>query len=311
MTGKKAVIELVTHGGSFHPDDVFAGAVLLRVFRGADLFRTRDPELTSPAPGRVVFDVGGVFDPHAGMFDHHQNGAPRRADGTAYSSFGLVWREFGEAWLEAKRVPEAFRPEIARRIDEEIVRRVDEHDNGAAEHEDPMSLITMIGDMNPLEEEPEECDQNAAYDLAVEAAGSVLERRALRLSADLENRALIEEAVADAEGGPVIVLPRSMDFGDAIHEIGAHHVLYAIYPRKAEGDWAIRAVPARPGAFENRMDLPKAWAGLSGRDLEAASGVSGSIFCHRNLFFACAETYDAIMEMAMIATGPGDPDPEP
>jgi uncharacterized UPF0160 family protein len=69
---------LVTHGGKFHCDEVFAYAVLrlaLGVSRpGIDhtLIRTRQPDAI--ASGDVVFDVGGRFEPESDRFDHHQRG---------------------------------------------------------------------------------------------------------------------------------------------------------------------------------------------------------------------------------------------
>jgi hypothetical protein len=53
--------------------------------------------------------------------------------------------------------------------------------------------------------------------------------------------------------------------------------------------------------FEQRADLPAAWAGLSGEDLAAVSGVSDATFCHNGRFIAAATTLAAALEMAMIA----------
>jgi len=47
--------------------------------------------------------------------------------------------------------------------------------------------------------------------------------------------------------------------------------------------------------------LPAAWAGLTGKDLEAVSGVIGATFCHNGLFVAAARTREAALEMARIA----------
>ena len=46
-----------------------------------------------------------------------------------------------------------------------------------------------------------------------------------------------------------------------------------MYP-KSDG-WGMQAVPQELGTFANRRDLPAEWAGLSGDELAAASGVAG------------------------------------
>jgi len=50
-----------------------------------------------------------------------------------------------------------------------------------------------------------------------------------------------------------------------------------------------------------RADLPAAWAGLTGAELEAASGVPGASFCHNGRFIAAAKSREAILAMADLA----------
>ena len=47
---------IVTHDGSFHADDVFAVATLLKLFPDANVIRTRDTSVIERAD--VVVDVG-------------------------------------------------------------------------------------------------------------------------------------------------------------------------------------------------------------------------------------------------------------
>ena len=83
---------LVTHSGGFHADELLSSVILTRLFPDARLVRSRAPEWITPGGDRIIYDVGGAYDPAAGIFDHHQRGAPLRDDGQPYSSFGLVWR---------------------------------------------------------------------------------------------------------------------------------------------------------------------------------------------------------------------------
>ena len=47
-----------------------------------------------------------------------------------------------------------------------------------------------------------------------------------------------------------------------------HEALFVIYPKRQ--GYGLEAVPRELGSFENRRDLPAAWAGLEGDDLVAA-----------------------------------------
>lgn len=123
--------ELVTHDGKFHADEVMSTVILTDLFPKAGIFRSRDPRMTSAAPGRVVYDVGGAFDPAKGLFDHHQQGSPKREDGTDYSSFGLVWDRFGREWLAAHGVSAEDADAVWLRIDRQIASPIDAADTGA------------------------------------------------------------------------------------------------------------------------------------------------------------------------------------
>ncbi len=93
------LVRIVTHSGSFHPDDVFSGALFSILFDGnIEIIRSRDPEIIKT--GDYVFDVGGLSDGEKN-FDHHQEGgAGERENGIPYASFGLVWKRFGEEIIE-------------------------------------------------------------------------------------------------------------------------------------------------------------------------------------------------------------------
>lgn len=96
------MMQLVTHDGNFQADDVLAYAMLTFIFPDHTLIRTRDPKMIQPEANRIVFDVGGKYDPSLFLFDHHysdkllphyimNNGkeafAPMAACGLIYKTF--------------------------------------------------------------------------------------------------------------------------------------------------------------------------------------------------------------------------------
>ena len=186
---------LATHGGTFHLDDVFAYAILrlelgLR-WPGQDhaLVRTRDEAVLKKAD--LVWDVGGVHDPAAGRFDHHQRGAPVREDGTPLSAAGLVWRAYGAGAIRALLVGTGaadLAPTLAAVIEREVVRRIDELDNGVGQPGDALGLSALVEDLNPSWNAPEAGDgaaEDAAFLLASDLAGAFLRRRAEAVGAQI------------------------------------------------------------------------------------------------------------------------------
>jgi uncharacterized UPF0160 family protein len=86
---------VITHNGSFHPDDVFAVATLLIKFGKLKVIRTRDENRFKSAD--FLVDVGSIYNPKDNRFDHHQKGgAGKRDNGIKYASFGLVWKKFSK-----------------------------------------------------------------------------------------------------------------------------------------------------------------------------------------------------------------------
>src|SRR4051794_26737322 len=185
-------MQVATHPGNFHADDVFAIAVLQLVHGELEVVRTRDPELQAAAEVRV--DVGGRHDPATGDFDHHQKGgAGERENGIRYASFGLVWRAYGE------RV--AGSAAAAASIDERLVQGVDANDTGQTIAQAligdirAMSVSGVIAARNPSWDEeltPEQ--EDARFAEAVALATGILEREIAGAAAFERARQLVADA---------------------------------------------------------------------------------------------------------------------
>jgi len=282
-------MEVATHPGNFHADDVFAVAALELVHGPLDVVRTRDRERQAAADLRV--DVGGRSDPSTGDFDHHQKGgAGERANGIRYASFGLVWREHGEAL--------AGSPDAATAIDERLVCGVDANDVGQTLVEPlfgdirPMSVSGVIAALNPAwDEELDPEAEDALFRRAVELARGMLERELAGAAAFARARDLVAAAIRRAEDPRVIELDSNMPWREAV-VTSAPEALFVVYP-KSDG-WGSQAVPRELGSFENRLSFPADWRGRSGEELAAATGVEDAIFCHAAGFYASAGSREGI-----------------
>ena len=287
---------VATHPGTFHADDVFAVAALRLALGTLDVVRTRDAALVAGADVRV--DVGGRSDPATGDFDHHQRGgAGERENGVRYASFGLVWREHG-----ARVAGDA---DAARAIDERLVQGVDANDTGQTLATPlvgdvrPMTVSGLVAALNPAWDEVLTAEEeDLRFGEAVALATAVLERELAGAAAFGRARRLVEAAISRAGDPRVIELERNMPWRDTVVR-QAPEALYVVYP-KSDG-WGLQAVPQAAGGFANRRDLPAAWAGLSGAELAAVTGVPDAGFAHGSRFYANAGSERASSALAALA----------
>jgi uncharacterized UPF0160 family protein len=293
------VTRAATHSGGFHADDVFAIAVLRIVHPDLEIVRSRDPEVLAAADYRV--DVGGRGDPATGDFDHHQRGgAGERPNGIRYAAFGLVWRHFGPELVGSAEVADA--------MDERIVAGVDANDTGQTITESlvgdvrPMTVSGVVGAFNPAwDEELTDDERDARFAEAVAFAQGIMEREIAGAAAWQRARSLVAEAIERTEDPKIVELPRNMPWREPL-VTAAPEAQFVVYP-KSDG-WALHAVPQQLGSFDNRLDLPEEWAGLSGDALAEATGVPDAIFAHPARFYASAASRDGVYALARRALEP-------
>ncbi|MBY5647550.1 MYG1 family protein [Rhizobium leguminosarum] len=293
---------LVTHSGGFHADELLSSVILTRLFPQARLIRSRAPEWITPGEDRIIYDVGGAYDPAAGIFDHHQRGAPLRDDGQPYSSFGLIWKHYGRDYLAASELPEAHVEAVHGSFDAGFVLPVDLTDNGALSPSGPLAgltLPTLLETLKPVFDEANPDADDRAFHAALAVARSFVEARIAQSAAKLRAEAIVHQAIEAAGQGRVLELPRGMPFRPAIVKAGADHLLFVVHPR--EKDWCVTGIRRAEEGFELRADLPAAWAGLTNGALEAVCGIEGASFCHNGRFIAAARTREAALAMAELA----------
>lgn len=295
---------LVTHSGGFHADELLSSVLLTRLFPAARIVRSRAPDWITPASDRIIYDVGGAFDPAAGIFDHHQRGAPLRDDGQPFSSFGLVWRQFGRDYLNAVGVPVTDIDALHASFDLDFVLPVDLMDNGALSPSAAgalakLTLPVLLETLKPVFDDREPGADDRAFHEALVIARGFVEASIRQAAAKLRAESIVLRAIAATGDGRVLELPMGMPFRPAIVNAGADHLLFVVHPR--DTDWCLTGIRRSSDGFELRADLPAAWAGLTGENLAAVCGVAGATFCHNGRFIAAATTREAALEMARIA----------
>jgi uncharacterized UPF0160 family protein len=298
------ITHLVTHSGGFHADELLSSVVLTRLFPQAALLRSRDRQWVTPAADKIIYDVRGTYDGEAQIFDHHQRPGPLRADGQPFSSFGLIWAHYGRVYLAAMDVPVDDVEAIHSKFDTKFVLPIDLLDNGAIEPSvaGPLSILTLpalLGSLKPVFDDISPTAYDDAFRAALPIARIFVEAQIRNLAAKSRAQGIVIDAIAKAGTSPILELPMGMPYRSALDQSEADHILFVVHSRG--DDWALNGIKLSNDTFDQRADLPAAWAGLTDTALEEASGVKGAKFCHNARFIAVANTREAILEMAEIA----------
>jgi len=298
------ITHLVTHSGGFHADELLSSVVLTRLYPQAKLLRSRDRQWVTPSADKIIFDVGGNYDAKAQIFDHHQRPGPLRTDDQPFSSFGLIWAHYGQAYLAAMDVPADDIDAIHAKFDAKFVLPIDLLDNGVMEPSvaGPLSIMTLpalLGSLKPVFDDTSPTADDDAFFAALPIARSFVEAQIRNLAAKARSKSIVLEAIAKAGTSAILELPMGMPYRSALDQAEADHILFVMHPRN--GDWTLGGIKLSNDTFDQRADLPAAWAGLTDSALEEASGVKGAKFCHTARFIAVASTREAIAKMAEIA----------
>ena len=290
-------MQIATHDGSFHADEVFAVAALSLLGETVEIIRTRDRDRVAQADVRV--DVGFDDDPDTGDFDHHQRGFDRqRANGVRYASFGLVWRHFGARICDDDQL-------VADAVDATLVQAIDANDTGqrlaelVVDEVHPLSVSGVIGGLNlRWDETSDPAGERERFDEAVALARGILVREIAAAASARRAEGIVERAIGEAADPRVVELPVNVPWKRALVP-DAPEALFVIYPKRQ--GFGLEAVPRELGTFENRRDLPAAWAGLDGDDLIAVTGVGDALFCHAKRFLAVARSRAGAQQLAELA----------
>lgn len=285
-------VKIAVHDGVFHADDVFAVAILKKIYPHFKLVRSRDESVLKECDFRI--DVGGKHDPSTGDFDHHMSsGAGERENGIPYASCGLVWKHFGMQVAGTK-----FRSE---HVERRLIQSIDAIDCGYSNGDEHLPFIhysvsDMIDSLNPVwfEEDP---DHDEAFMKGVETAERIIDNEIKRAEGYERSKDYVYEAIHHAVNPHYIVLERYCPWQHIV--INETDILFVIFP-STTGDWRIRSVPRYTGSFESRMNLPKEWGGKSKEELISITGVEDALFCHPALFIAGAGSREGVLKMVDI-----------
>ena len=289
---KKKVI--VTHPGRFHADDLFATAMLLEYLNGkAKVVRSADQKIIDKAD--FVLDIGRIYDPSKNRFDHHQGGVGARENGILYASAGLVWKHFGEKIAGSK--------EVAEMIDKKLIAQIDIVDVGQGYPQAivgdvyPYHLNNIAGAFSNTWKEQGR-NETEGFMFLLPFAREIIKREIVHAKAKIEAEKYVNEAYLKSEDKRFVVTDRAYPM-DAFQD--KTEVLFVVSPENRSKGWCVRTIRKDEHGYANRKDLPKEWAGKSGKEMAKISGVSDATFCHLGLFLAVAKSKEGAIALAKKA----------
>jgi uncharacterized UPF0160 family protein len=288
---------IVTHGANYHPDDLFAVATLLLVYKNikCKVIRTLDPEIVKK--GDIVLDTGGIYDAKKFRFDHHQQGgAGKRFNGIGYASFGLIWKHFGMKLCGNREVFEY--------VDNNLVSPLDATDSGIDLYESKFEdtqpfLLEDYIDLECIEQKnktEKQRDFDGSFKKLIPFAQRVILLTIAKAKSRLKSKKIIEKAYVQSKDKRLVVHEKFVPFD--FYEYP--EILFRVY-KDIRGMWCLKTINISSHSFASRKLLPKEWWGKRDGDLVHATGVADAIFCHNTGFLAVSKTKQGALDLANMA----------
>lgn len=277
-------IQVVTHDGIFHADELLACAALSIAY-GRDnvaIIRSRDSkvlEIATQNKDTWVIDVGNSYDPSLLNFDHHMR------DFNLTNSFGNKLSSFGMI------VEELLRRDFFTEVKESLLKfsnKVDMLDNGVKKTEDLifLSVLNSYSDNEVIN-----------FYAALEVAMTYLRSLINQWGEEVTINERLEKAIQIRRNGIVA----SEEFIPVDERLNAlEDVKLVVYKSKA-GVFNIQSVNVgETKDFSVRCPTPEAWRGLRDNELIRASGGLPLTFCHVSGHLTVTST-DDILEAIRVA----------
>ena len=297
----KCTMNIGTHNGIFHCDEVVGIAILEITYMNTDIHVVRTRNLDELSKLDIVIDIGG------GMFDHHMpNFNVRRTTGEKYASAGLVWKKFAQKAIT--NIMSAVNISIddndikllTEEIDREIIIPIDMEDNGEKITNHAFSFIPKF-----IPSWLENSDYNSAFQKVEAIVFNILKEIIKDKIVQIFTQKDLLTRYDNCTNDGILEIPsQTMPWLENVVSYNESHnykVKFIIFPYPA-GGWAAQSVPPSiEKKFEQLISFPKEWAGGTENTLPKISGISDATFCHNGCFFVRAKTKESILKMCRIA----------
>lgn len=300
-----------THNGIFHPDEIMGTAVLLMAQPKDTVVEVKRSRAANDwESAHYVLDVGSVYDPGLGRFDDHQGEFTRTyPNGIKMATAGIVWEYFYNAAIN--NVTEcAPNDKENQRIRDEVtanlIQLIDAQDHNQLQYEIGLrgtdqtipnySVSKVISSFNA---------EANGFGVAIELAANILRNEILSTWKRIQGKKVVKQALEHAhfhgsgKGQGVMVLEEFTPWQQLVAEMNSEEGIgYCVYA-DITGQWRVQTVKGKDG--EDIRPLPESWGALQAEALQALTGVSDAVFCHKNLFICGAKSKEGALELAKLA----------
>ncbi|MBC7981589.1 MYG1 family protein [Candidatus Parcubacteria bacterium] len=302
-------INLVTHSGQFHADDIFSTALLNLYFKHKEpktkLKYKRSRIAADIAAADIVYDVGYVYNPKKMRFDHHQNEAGlARENGVKYAAFGLVFKHFGSeliGMISGEKNKKVI-ADIFETVEKKLVQHIDGMDNGQLTYTQNFKGVDIFTVDNYYRICKDIIDTSNTRLLdkkffeLVKLSESMVGNVILYAIHKEKEKVLAVKAYKKSKDKRIIICDKFYNFNfNKFPE-----PLMTVYPDTLEG-WNAKVVEKGEELYDARFYFPESWRGLVDAELEKACGVKGAKFCHKSGFLIVNKTKEGLMKMIDLA----------
>lgn len=293
ITKRKEEANLITHSGTFHPDDVFSTMFLSKIIDNPVVARVNSIEGVNS--NAIVYDIG------YGKFDHHQVDAKYRSEFIKYSSFGLLWQEFGRIYIDTLECLD--KEKLFNAIDEKLITQIDAIDNGyfpKITTEYKITDIDKIIDLfNPAFDE--DVDTDIKFLEAVNIAQIIFDRLVYKENSLIRASFIVEESIPNVKNN-ILYLENYVPYKEAIFNSTkkeAKEIKVVILPSN-RGGYNVKPMTVSKDSKEFVVNFPECFLGLKDEELQRVSGIKTAKFVHSNGFIASCETLEDAYLLANI-----------
>jgi len=294
-----ATIEIVTHDGPFHADDVLAVAILTKIYKQYNVTRTRDKQIIDQAD--FVVDVGGVYDHVLRRYDHHMRNPPMASKDHVLSSAGLIWRHYAKSYLNAIGIPSTYvfkddtidlHNQVISILRYRWINPIDLNDNGVIHTQTPISDV--VGALAPIIGQKNSEGYDQQFDLAVDMVSTIFERACFHAVDTIIKHYQFRTHTPDyLHDGKVMISKYEVSNFKYLSEGLVHFVIYPVQDFRKEGCvyYIIRPIyQSLTGKYKTA--IPEHLLGLDESALKDL-GFNDILFVHHSGFMTRARTINA------------------
>lgn len=302
-------INLLTHSGLFHADDIFATALLNLYFKNKEpktkLKYKRSIEQEDIDKADIVYDIGRIYNPKKLRFDHHQNDVNLvRKSGIPYAAFGLIFKHFGSELVSmiSDNKNKKFIQECFDSVEKKLVLHIDAMDNGVLTYKqiiDEVDVLTVDNYFRIARSAVESKgykEMDKKFFELVKLSESIIENIVLYAIKAEKTKKIAIKFYEKSKDKRIIICDVFCNFNfNKFSE-----PLIIIYP-DLRGNWSATVVEKDDGLYNARIYFPESWRGLNDSELEKVTGIEGSTFCHKSGFLAVNKTKEGVLKMVYEA----------